>query len=145
MDGPYHGCSLRGCCIMTCIVEWHYDTQNIWKLSSLKSCVMNSTPTTITVTWWQFDKNCSILDEISFKLNVYQCNDLIESISLKIISCILFLVCETFFNMIAFLSVMFERYGSDWMKRSINNQLFSQLAVAMMLNNNLVTPCFMWR
>ena len=122
-----------------------YDTQNIWKLSSLKSFMMNSTPTMINVTWWQFDKNCSILDEISFKLNVYQCNDLFESISLKIVSCILFLVCETFFNMIAFLSVMFERYGSDWMNRSINNQLFPQLAVAMMLNNILVTPCFMWR
>ena len=121
------------------------DTQNIWKLSSPKYCVMNSTPIMIIATWCQFDKNISILDEISFKLNVYQCNDLIESISLKIISCILFLVCETFFNMIAFLLVMFERYGSDWMKRSINNQLFSQLIVAMMLNNILVTPCFMWR
>ena len=106
---------------------------------------MNSTPTMITVTWWQFDKNSSVLDEINFKLNIYQCNDLFETIGLKIISCILFLVCETFFNIFAILSVMFERYGSDWMKRSINNQLFSQLIIAMMLNNILVTPCFMWR
>ena len=106
---------------------------------------MNSTPTMIIVTWCQFDKNNSILDEINSKLNIYQCKDLCETIGLKIISGILFLVCETFFNIFAILSVMFERYGSDWMKRSINNQLFSQLAVAMMLNNILVTPCFMWR
>ena len=106
---------------------------------------MDSTPSIINVTWWQFHKNSSILDEISFKLNVYQCNYLFEAIGLKIISFILFLVCETFFNMITFMSLMFERYGSDWKKRSINNQLFSQLGIAMMLNNILVTPCFMWR
>ena len=118
---------------------------NIWKLSSLKYCVMNSTSTMIIVTWSQFDKNNSILDEINSKLNIYQYKDLFETIGLEIISGILFLFCETFFNIFAILSVMFERYGSDWMKRSINNQLFSQLAVSMMLNNILVTPCFMWR
>ena len=106
---------------------------------------MNSTPTMKTVTWWQVEKNSSILDEINLKLNIYQCNNLFETIGLKIISFILFLVCETFFNMISFMSLMFERYGSDWKKRSINNQLFSQLGIAMMLNNILVTPCFMWR
>ena len=40
---------------------------------------------------------------------------------------------------------MFEKYASDWMKRSINNQLVSQLMLAMLLNNNLITPCFTWR
>ena len=106
---------------------------------------MNSTPTVIAVTWCQFDKNNSILDEIIPKLNIDQYKDLFETIGLKIISGILFLFCETFFNIFAILSIMFEKYGSDWMKRSINNQLFSQLAVSMMLNNILVTPCFMWR
>ena len=106
---------------------------------------MNSTPTLITATWWQFDKNSSILDEISFKLNVYQCNDLFETISLKIFSAILFLFCQTFFNIFAILSIMFEKYGSDWMKRSTNNQLVSQLMIAMLLNNIVVTPCAMWR
>ena len=106
---------------------------------------MNSTPTMRIVTWYQFDKNNSIIYEINSKLSVYQYKDLCETIGLKIISGILFLFCETFFNIFAILSVMFERYGSDWMKRSINNQLVSQLMIAMVLNNILVTPCFMWR
>ena len=106
---------------------------------------MNSTPTMKIVTWYQFDKDNSILYEINSKLNVYEYNDLCETIVLQIISGILFLFCETFFNIFAILSVMFERYGSDWMKRSINNQLVSQLMIAMVLNNILVTPCFMWR
>ena len=106
---------------------------------------MNSTPSMIIVTWWQYDKNIGILDEINYKLNIFQFKDLCETIGFKTISGILFLVCETFFNIFAILSVMFERYGSDWMKRSINNQLVSQLMIAMLLNNILVTPCFMWR
>ena len=106
---------------------------------------MNSTPTMISVTWCQFDKNNSILDEINSKLNIYQYKDLFETIGLEIISGILFLFCETFFNIFAILSIMFEKYGSDWMKRSINNQLVSQLMIAMVLNNIVVTPCSMWR
>ena len=106
---------------------------------------MNSTPIMRIVTWSQFDISNSILYEINSKLSVYEYNDLCETIGLKIVSGVLFLFCETFFNIFAILSVMFERYGSDWMKRSINNQLVSQLMIAMVLNNILVTPCFMWR
>ena len=35
--------------------------------------------------------------------------------------------------------------GGDPMKRSLVNQLSSYMMMAMLLNNNLVTPFFTWR
>ena len=82
---------------------------------------------------------------LNYQMNVDNFQYLFDSINLKIASMILFLICITFFNAFSILCIMFEKYASDWMKRSINNQLVSQLMLAMLLNNNLITPCFTWR
>ena len=40
---------------------------------------------------------------------------------------------------------MFEKYGGDPMKRSINNQLVTQSGCAMILHNLVCTSIFTWR
>ena len=40
---------------------------------------------------------------------------------------------------------MFEKYGSDSIKRSLNNQLTSHLMFNQLVENNIATPIFIWR
>ena len=71
--------------------------------------------------------------------------DIFESITLKIASIFVYLICATFFNAFSLLSVIFEKYANDSMKRSLNNQLTSHLMFGMFLNNNVTLPIFIWR
>ena len=71
--------------------------------------------------------------------------DIFESTTLKIASIFVYLICATFFNAFSLLSVIFEKYANDSMKRSLNNQLTSHLMFSMFLNNNVTLPIFIWR
>ena len=71
--------------------------------------------------------------------------DIFESTALKIVSIFVYLICATFFNAFSLLSVIFEKYANDSMKRSLNNQLTSHLMFSMFLNNNVTLPIFIWR
>ena len=65
--------------------------------------------------------------------------------ALKIAGSIIYMICATFYNMFSFQCIMFEKYGSDSMKRSLNNQLTSHLMFNQLVENNIATPIFIWR
>ena len=71
--------------------------------------------------------------------------DLFDSLALKIAASIIYMICATFYNMFAYQWIMFEKYGSDSMKRSLNNQLTSHLMFNQLVENNIATPIFIWR
>ena len=76
---------------------------------------------------------------------LFNFKDIFESTALKIVSIFVYLICATFFNAFSLLSVIFEKYANDSMKRSLNNQLTSHLMFSMFLNNNVTLPIFIWR
>ena len=76
---------------------------------------------------------------------LFYLKDIFESTTLKIASIFVYLICATFFNAFSLLSVIFEKYANDSMKRSLNNQLTSHLMFSMFLNNNVTLPIFIWR
>ena len=71
--------------------------------------------------------------------------DLFDSIALKIAASIIYMICATFYNVFAYQWIMFEKYGSDSMKRSLNNQLTSHLMFNQFVENNIAMPIFIWR
>ena len=71
--------------------------------------------------------------------------DFFESILLKIISGVFYVICATLFNVFNFLVIMFEKYGGDPMKRSLDNILTTHHMMGYLLNNNMVTPFFTLR
>ena len=74
--------------------------------------------------------------------NVDDFAELFDSISLKILSGILCFTLLTFTNAFNILFLIFEKYGGDPLKRSLKNQLISQLGYSMILNNTLCNPIF---
>ena len=65
--------------------------------------------------------------------------------ALKIAASIIYMICATFYNMFAYQWIMFEKYGSDSMKRSLNNQLTSHIVFPLLVENNIASPIFIWR
>ena len=65
--------------------------------------------------------------------------------AMKIAAIIIYMVCATFYNVFAYQSIIFEKYGNDSMKRSLNNQLTSHLMFNQLVENNIATPIFIWR
>ena len=55
------------------------------------------------------------------------------------------MIYESFNNFFHLFIIMFEKYGGDPMKRSINNQLVTQSGCAMILHNLVCTSIFTWR
>ena len=68
-----------------------------------------------------------------------------DLIAMKIAASIIYLVCATFYNMFAYQSITFEKFGGDSMKRSLNNQLTSHAMFNQLVENNIATPIFIWR
>ena len=52
-----------------------------------------------------------------------------EPIEIKIISFISWIIFETFTNIFLIFLIVFEKYGGDPMKRSINNQLVTHIKI----------------
>ena len=70
--------------------------------------------------------------------------DMID-IGIQIIACFMCGLMMFFNNAYSFLVCLYEKYGSDPMKRSLKNQLMVQLWYCMLLSNNFCTPLFTWR
>ena len=71
-------------------------------------------------------KNDNILDDFQ---------DIFNPIGIRIIFLFFWIIYVTLSNAFFALLIMYEKYGEDIMKRSINNQLWSQAALAMILHN----------
>ena len=68
-----------------------------------------------------------------------------NSIGLRIIYCSFWIIFMTLSNGFFINGIMYEKYGEDIMKRSIDNQLWSQLAMAMVLYNCVCITIFLVR
>ena len=97
----------------------------------------------------------SILDEtIESSPNISNTNndDIIDDfkeifnpIGIRIIYFSLWIIYVTLSNAFYALVILYEKYGEDIMKRSINNQLVSQLGLAMILHNCIFSTIFLLR
>ena len=66
--------------------------------------------------------------------------ELFNNLSIKITSGVFCFSLLTFTNAFNILVSIFEKYGGDPLKRSLKNQLISQLGYSMMINNTLCNP-----
>ena len=66
--------------------------------------------------------------------------ELFDNVSIKIASGIICFALLTFTNTFNILVSIFEKYGGDPLKRSLKNQLISQLGYSMIINNTLCNP-----
>ena len=64
---------------------------------------------------------------------------------IRIIFFSLWIIYVTISNAFFALLILYEKYGEDIMKRSINNQLVSQLGLAMILHNCVLSTIFLLR
>ena len=81
-------------------------------------------------------KNDNILDDFQ---------DIFNPIGIRIIFLFFWIIYVTLSNAFFALLIMYEKYGEDIMKRSINNQLWSQAALAMILHNCVCSTIFSLR
>ena len=81
-------------------------------------------------------KNNDIVDD--FK-------EIFNPIGIRIIYLFLWMIYVTLSNAFYTLLILYEKYGEDIMKRSINNQLWSQVGLTMILHNCVCSTIFMLR
>ena len=77
--------------------------------------------------------------------NMDDFKDLFNSNSIKIYAIILCLFQFTFTNAFNIFVSLFEKYGGDPLKRSLKNQLVSQVGYGMMIRNTICNPLLTWR
>ena len=70
---------------------------------------------------------------------------LVSPLWLKIVIGILFLYTMTINNTLTVLMIQFEKFGGDFMKRSLHNQLLTQVGYSIILSNLICTPILTWR
>ena len=83
-----------------------------------------------------FNKNSQLEDDFG---------ELFDNISIKITFVIFCFALLTFTNTFNILLSIFEKYGGDPLKRSLKNQLISQLGFSMIMNNTLCNPILTYR
>ena len=71
--------------------------------------------------------------------------DLFNSNGIKIYAIILCLFQFTFTNAFNIFVSLFEKYGGDPLKRSLKNQLVSQVGYGMMIRSTICNPLLTWR
>ena len=130
----------------------------------MEPSVVMSLSVLINITLTISDKSLpSNLTEIDFELNekiVHSSDNISEtkeedilddfegifnSIGLRIIYCSFWIIFMTLSNGFFTITILFEKYGEDIMKRSIDNQLWSQVAMAMILYNCVCLTIFVAR
>ena len=118
----------------------------------------------INITFTILDESLpSNLTEIDFELNekIFHSSDnipetkeedvlddfegIFNSIGLRIVYCSFWIIFMTLSNGFFTITILFEKYGKDIMKRSIDNQLWSQVAMAMILYNCVCLTIFLAR
>jgi hypothetical protein len=71
--------------------------------------------------------------------------EIFNPIGISIIYFSLWIIYVTLSNAFFVLMILYEKYGEDIMKRSINNQLVSQVGLAMILHNCVCSTIFLMR
>ena len=71
--------------------------------------------------------------------------EIFNPIGIRIIFFSLWIIYVTLSNAFYALMILYEKYGEDIMKRSINNQLVSQVGFAMILHNCICFTIFLMR
>ena len=84
------------------------------------------------------------LDEV-FNGDIDDFKSLVDPLWLKIVIGILFLYTMTINNILTVLMIQFEKFGGDFMKRSLHNQLLTQVGYSILLSNIICTPIYTWR
>ena len=77
--------------------------------------------------------------------NMDDFKDLFNSNSIKLYALILCLLQLTFTNAFNVFVSLFEKYGGDPLKRSLKNQLISQVGYGMVIKNTICNPLLTWR
>jgi hypothetical protein len=71
--------------------------------------------------------------------------EIFNPFGIRIIYFSLWMIYVTLSNVFYALLILYEKYGEDIMKRSINNQMVSQLGLAMILHNCVFSTIFLLR
>ena len=71
--------------------------------------------------------------------------ELFDSLAVKVCWGSIMILELTFNNAFNFFFIMFDKYGEDSLKRSLNNQLISQVGYPVMLHNLIIVPSWTWR
>ena len=77
--------------------------------------------------------------------NIDDFKEIFNSIGLRLIYFSFWIIFMTLSNCFFMIAILYEKYGEDIMKRSIDNQLWSQLAMAMVLYNCVCITIFVLR
>ena len=131
-------------------------SSNFWEKYSVK-CVFQSW--THCFSFWYFimfiNITLSILDKtIQSSPNISETNDddiiddfkeIFNSLEIRIVYFFLWIIYLTLSNAFFALLINYEKYGEDIMKRSINNRLWSQVGMAMILHNCVCCTIFLLR
>ena len=100
------------------------------------------------INFYKNEKLTNLVHNITEEKNHYILDDFKEIFNLipnKIIYLSLWTIYMTLSNAFYALVILYEKYGEDIMKRSINNQLVSQLGLAMILHNCVLSTIFLLR
>ena len=105
----------------------------------------------LNLTEINFNKNEKLTDYLSIiseKKNdniIDDFREIFNPMAIIIVYFSLWIIYVTLSNAFYALLILYEKYGEDIMKRSINNQLVSQLGLAMILHNCIFSTIFLLR
>ena len=71
--------------------------------------------------------------------------EIFDPIGIRIIYVTFWIIYVTLTNAFFILTVLYEKYGADIMKRSVNNQLWAQVISVMVLYNSVCSTLFLTR
>ena len=80
-----------------------------------------------------FESKETAIDDIQNNLDPFA--ELFDDVALKICWILFGIAILIFSNPYYFLVIFYEKYGEDWMKRSLYNQLISQASHPIILHN----------
>ena len=102
----------------------------------------------INITLFILDERIESSPNISEKNNgdiIDDFQEIFNPFGIRIIYFSLWIIYVMLSNAFFALVILYEKYGEDIMKRSINNQLWSQVALAMILQNCVSSTIFLVR
>ena len=71
--------------------------------------------------------------------------DIFNPLEIRIVYFLLWIIYMTLSNVFFVILILYEKYGEDFMKRSINNRLWSQLGLLIILHNCVCSTIFLLR
>ena len=86
-----------------------------------------------------------VRSQSDFLLEFDDVSEVFDNVGLRICWGFIMMTELTFSNAFNFFFIMFDKYGEDTLKRSLNNQLISQVGYPVILHNFIVVPAWSWR